>query len=296
MRPEAVDQALDVRFGDLLELLKARVTGMVVVSAAAGILLAVDEPVSWLVWSHCLVGTALVAGGAAALNQVAERDIDGRMRRTAHRPLPAGHIGAKPAVLVGISLAVLGLLLLAAGTNPFTALLAASTLGFYLFAYTPLKRTSPLAALVGAVPGAMPPVIGWAAVRGGLDAGAWALFALLFFWQVPHVLAIGWLHRADYARGGLPVLSVRDPGGRRTARLALASCAALLPVSLLPSALGLTGWLYTAGALLSGSLFLGGCCAFAVSRRDGDARRAVRLSILYQPLVLAALVLDRVLV
>jgi protoheme IX farnesyltransferase len=199
------------------------------------------------------------------------------------------------ALLCGVVLAILGMLELAWGANLLAALLAAGTLAGYVFVYTPLKRVSSLATVVGAVPGAVPPLIGWAAVRGELGPGAWVLFALLFFWQMPHFLAIAWLYRADYERGGFPMLSVADPDGLRTSRQALIYCAALVPVSLLPSALGLAGAAYFTGALLAGAWFFAASTLFALDRTTRNARRLMLVSVFYLPAVLAVLAADRLL-
>jgi protoheme IX farnesyltransferase len=278
---------------DLLGLTKSGITAMVALSAAAGMLVASTRPAPLALWLHTLLGTALVAAGASALNQVVERDYDALMRRTAGRPIPAGRLHPDLALLCGVVLALLGLGQLALGANLLAALLAAGTLAGYVFVYTPFKRVSSLATVVGAVPGAVPPLIGWAAVRGDLPAPAWLLFALLFFWQMPHFLAIAWLYRADYARGGFPMLSVADPEGLRTSRQALLYCAALLPVSLLPSAFGLAGAVYFAGALLAGIWFFVAAVLFALDRNPVSARRLMLVSVFYLPVVLAALAADR---
>jgi heme o synthase len=295
MRAGTLAAVAGLRPRDLLDLTKAGITAMVAVSAAAGMLVAAQTPTDPLLWLHTLLGTALVSAGASALNQVVEREHDGLMRRTAGRPIPAGRLHPDLALLCGVLLAVLGLLELAWGANLLAALLAAGTLAGYVFVYTPLKRVSSLATVVGAVPGAVPPLIGWAAVRGDLAPAAWVLFALLFFWQMPHFLAIAWLYRADYARGGFPMLSVSDEDGLRTSRQALLYCAALVPVSLLPSALGLAGAVYFVGALLAGAWFFVASVLFALDRSTAAARRLMLVSVFYLPLVLAALAADRLL-
>jgi protoheme IX farnesyltransferase len=294
LRP-AVVEVEALRWRDFTELTKSGITAMVVVSAAVGLLLASDGGVSWTLWASTLLGTALVASGASALNQVVERESDARMRRTAGRPIPAGRLHPDAALLCGVALAVAGLLLLALLVNLLTALLAAATLAGYIFVYTPLKRVSSLATVVGAVPGAVPPLIGWAAVQDQLTPGAWALFALLFFWQMPHFLSIAWLYRADYARGGFPMLSVSDTDGTRTARQALLYCSALLPVSVLPAVMGLVGPVYLVGALVLGCWFLWSCGLFALGRTIHNARRMMLVSVFYLPLVLAVLVCDQLL-
>ena len=282
-----------VRLRDLSGLAKSGITSMVALSAAAGMLVAADGWLPPALWVHTLLGTALVSAGASALNQVIEREHDARMRRTAQRPIPSGRVHPDLALLWGVALGVGGMLELAFGANLLAALLAGLTLFGYVFVYTPLKRVSSLATVVGALPGAAPPLIGWVAVRGTLDPEAWALFGLLFFWQMPHFLAIAWLYRADYERGGFPMLSVADPDGLRTSRQALIYCAALVPVSLLPAALGQVGALYFAGALAAGAWFLASSAAFALDRSTRAARRLMLVSVFYLPVVLTALAVDR---
>ncbi len=279
---------------DLVELTKPRITLMVVVTAGIGLLLASGGKVPMAMVLHALVGTGLVAAGSAALNHVLERDIDALMRRTANRPLPAGRMHPDLALTFGVGLAVAGLVELTLGVNLLTALLGAAALAGYVFVYTPLKKISPLATVVGAVPGAIPPMMGWVAVTESLDPGAWVLFAILFLWQLPHFLAIAWMCREDYARAGLPMLPVIHPDGRSTARQMVLYGAALLPVSLLPSVLGLTGSAYFLGAMGLGLFFLAVCVAFAVSLSTLAARRVLLTSVLYLPAVLAVMVLDRV--
>lgn len=266
---------------------------MIVVSTAVGFLLAATEPQPWWLWFHTLLGTALVSAGSSGLNQVVERDLDSRMRRTAQRPIPAGRVHPDLALAVSVVLAILGIVELVLMVNPLAAFLAGATLAGYVFIYTPLKRLSSLSTIVGAVPGAVPPMIGWAAVRGEIGAGALALFALLFFWQMPHFLAIAWMYREDYARGGFPMLSVDDPDGLRTARQAVLYCAALVPVSLLPSSLGLVGVAYLVGALVLGVFYFWASLQFAFDRSVAKAKRLMLVSVIYQPLILAVLVIDR---
>jgi protoheme IX farnesyltransferase len=295
MRAGELAAVAGFRVRDLMGLTKSGITAMVAVSAAAGMLVASTRPAPFVLWLHTLLGTALVAAGASALNQVVERDHDALMRRTAGRPIPSGRLHPDVALLCGVLLAVLGLAQLAWGANLLASLIAAGTLAGYVFVYTPLKRVSSLATVVGAVPGALPPLIGWAAVRGDVDAPGWLLFALLFFWQMPHFLAIAWLYRADYERGGFPMLSVSDPDGLRTSRQALLYCAALVPVSLLPSAFGLAGAMYFGGALVVGAWFFVAAVLFALDRNPASARRLMLVSVFYLPLVLTALAADRLL-
>jgi heme o synthase len=283
-----------VRIADFTEMTKPGITLMVVLTAGLGFLLAGGETFSFLLLVYTLLGTGLVSGGASVLNHVLERETDALMQRTANRPLPAGRMDPDVALLFGVAVAVAGLLVLYFAVNPLTALLGVAALAGYVFVYTPLKRVSSLATIIGAVPGAIPPMMGWSAVRGELDLAAWGLFGLLFFWQMPHFLAIAWLCREDYAKGGFPLLTVNDPDGTRTARQAVLWGAALIPVSLLPSALGLMGGLYFMGALVLGLVYLGFGLAFARSRSTAGARWLMLASILYFPAVLLVMLLDRV--
>lgn len=282
------------RLDDWVELTKPRITVMVVVTAGIGVLLAAQAAPSWRLLFHALVGTWLIAAGSAAINHVLERDSDARMTRTRMRPLPTGRLTPWPATVFGVLLAGLGAFQLAHRVNGLTALLGLVAFFAYVAVYTPLKRRTALATLVGAVPGAIPPMMGWTAVTGRLDAGAWILFALLFLWQLPHFLAIAWMCREDYGRAGFPMLPVLHPDGRSTARQMVLYSAALIPVSLGPSALGLTGASYFVGALLLGTAFLGVCLQFSRSISERAARRVLLASVAYLPGVLAAMVIDRV--
>jgi len=285
---------LGVLCADLTELTKPRITLMVVLTAGIGLLLAAGGKVSFSLVVHTLLGTGLVAAGSSALNQVLEKDLDALMNRTAQRPLPAGRMHPDTALLFGVALAIVGLLELTLFVNLLTALLGTLALASYVFLYTPLKRVSSLATVIGAIPGAIPPLMGWTAVTNEIAPGAWVLFGILFLWQLPHFLAIAWMCREDYARAGLPMLPVVDPDGRSTARQMVLWGAALLPVSLLPTILGLTGLTYFLGTLALGCFFLGVCVAFALSFSTRAARRVLLVSVLYLPAVLAVMVLDRV--
>ena len=285
--------ALGALAADLAELTKARITLMVMVTAAAGFLLASGGSLDVVRLVNALVGTGLVAAGAGVLNQVLERDVDALMRRTADRPIPAGRIDPDAALSLGVVVAVAGLAYLALTVNLLTSMLGAATLAAYVFVYTPMKRISSLATLIGAIPGAVPPMMGWTAARDAIDPGAWALFGILFLWQLPHFLAIAWMYRADYERGGFPMLPVLDPEGGRTARQMILYAAALVPVSLAPSALGLTGEVYFLGALALGLAFLGFAFAFDRARSGRAARHLLLVSVVYLPAILAVMVLDR---
>ena len=283
---------------DYLALTKPRIVAMVLVTVAAGYVLAPPSAISgaarMLVLAHLLVGTALVAAGTNALNQVWERDVDAHMRRTAGRPLPAGRLSVVEATVFAVGAGLLGVAYLGLLVNRLTATIAAATLVSYVLVYTPLKRRTALATLVGAVPGALPIVGGWTAAGGALDARAWLLFALLFLWQLPHFLALGWIYRDDYARAGLPTLSAGDPDGRRTFRQAALDAAALLAVSLAPTLIGMTGAFYFIGAigLSTWLLWTSGACARNPS--TDRARRLFRATLVYLPSILFLLIVDRV--
>jgi len=278
---------------DWLVLAKARITALVLVTTAAGYVLGSRATVDFGRLGLTLVGTALAAAGAGALNQVAERRADALMRRTASRPVAAGRIGPLRGLVFGLAAGSAGVLWLAVLVNPMTAVLALLTIGLYIGVYTPLKRLTSLNTLVGAVPGAIPPVMGWTAAKGSIDPGAWALFAILYLWQLPHFLAIAWMYREDYARAGFPMLPVVDTGGEWTGRQAVLATAALLPVSLLPTLLGLTGAVYFFGALTLTLAFAAFALGLALSRRRVAARRLLLASVAYLPILLALLVLDR---
>jgi protoheme IX farnesyltransferase len=279
---------------DYFQLLKPRITFLVLVTTAAGCVLAAGGPLPWLLVLHTLIGTALASGGASALNQYMERDVDGLMRRTQNRPLPQGRVSARAALIYGVAVSAAGVVYLAAVVNVLSAGVAAFTILSYLLIYTPSKRVTWLSTFIGAVPGAMPPVIGWAALSGDLGPEAWVLFAIMFLWQIPHFLAIAWMYRTDYARAGFPVLPVQDPGGERTSRHITWNCIALLVMSLLPTWMGLTGRVYFVGALLIGITFLAFGIATSVLRSNVSARRLLVASVIYHPILLALIVFDAV--
>jgi protoheme IX farnesyltransferase len=281
------------RAADYLELAKPRVAVLVLFTVAAGVLLASGGVVPAAVLFHTLLGTALVAAGASALNQWLERDSDAHMRRTANRPLPSGRLQSLEVFLFGTLLGALGVGYLAL-TLPHAAaaVVAAVTFFLYVAVYTPLKRRTTLNTLIGAVPGALPPVIGWAAASGGLGGGAVALFLIVFVWQVPHFLAIAWIYRDEYRRAGLCMLPVVDRDGSQTARNMILYCLTLFPVSLLPVLSGSAGPVYLAGAVLLGAGFLAPALGFGRHKDVTQARRVLRASLLYLPGLLALLVLD----
>jgi heme o synthase len=243
---------------------------------------------------HALVGTALAAGGTLALNQYLERDVDGRMARTRSRPLPDGRLAAAEALVFGALTTAAGLLYLALAVDLATALVTSLTVLLYLFAYTPLKLVSPLCMVIGAVPGALPPVTGWVAARGELGVGAGILFSILFLWQLPHTLAIARLYRDDYAAAGIQVLPVVDPDGASTERQIVAGCLALLAVGLLPTLVGLAGPIYFVGAFALGAAFLACGLAQAFAPSVATARRLLLASVMYLPLLLGLMALDKV--
>jgi protoheme IX farnesyltransferase len=240
-----------------------------------------------------MVGTALVAGGSAAFNQYYERVTDGLMRRTKGRPLPGHRLQPVEALWFASALSMVGVLQLALGANLLAALVALVTLVAYVGVYTPMKLRSPLSTVVGAIPGALPPIIGWAAVRGSLEPVSWALFAIGFLWQLPHFLAIAWLYRADYERAGFPMLPVIEPDGRSTGRQAVAYAAALVPVSLAPTAFGLAGTVYFVAAFVLSLGFLALALRFAASRSTSAARALFFGSILYLPLLWAFMIVGK---
>ena len=285
--------AAPLRAAHFLALTKPRLNTLVVASAGVGYWLGATGPLDLLVTLHLLLGTALVAGSAAALNQVEERHIDARMARTQARPLPASRVTPLEARLFGAVLGVVGLLELTVRVHPLAAAVALATLLSYVWIYTPLKRRTWWATIVGAVPGALPPVIGWAAARGALGAEALVLFGILFFWQIPHFHALSWLYREDYIRAGLPIVAARDPDGQRTARHALAFAMALVPVSLTPALVGLGGNGYLVVAALAGSFFVLLAARFLQQRTEWRARSLFIGSLLYLPVIWSALLVER---
>jgi len=277
------------RIRDFLALTKPRVVLMVLVTTAVGFYLAAAGPPDWPRLVLTLLGTALAAGGTVALNQYLEREVDALMERTRQRPLPQGRLRPAEALWFGAAITVAGLLVLLS-VGPLAALVTAATVGLYLFAYTPLKRRSPLCLAVGAASGALPPLTGWVAARGEFGAGAGVLFGILFLWQLPHTLAIARLHQDDYARGGIRLLPDSRAGAEAQA---LAGSSGLLLLGLFPTLLGLTGQLYLFGALALGALLLG-CGALEACRPSrAAARRLLRASLLYLPVLLILMTLDK---
>jgi len=281
------------RAGAFAELTKPRITGLIVLTSAAGFALASSGRIDYLRMISAMIGIALLSSGIATVNQYMERDLDALMRRTASRPLPSGKLLPWEALVFGIGLTVLAEVYLAFLVNPLTGLLGLTVIAGYLFAYTPLKTKTSLSTLVGAFPGAVPPLIGWTAARGELSLEAWVLFAILFLWQFPHFLAIAWMYREDYARAGILMLPVIEPDGRVTAQQIVVYTLMLLPVSLLPTVLGISGKVYLAGAVVLGLLFLYSSVRAAFSQSRQEARRLLLASVIYLPLLFILMVIDR---
>jgi len=275
---------------DYLELSKARIVLMVLITTAAGYLFAAPH-VDVALLLNTLVGTALVAAGTNALNQYVEREHDAKMRRTARRPLPAGRIAPRDALLFSCAIAVIGTIYLGLAVNWITAFLGAFTLTTYIFVYTPLKRRSTACTIIGAIPGAIPPLMGWTAATGSLSIGGWIVFAILFFWQLPHFMAISWMYREDYGRAGFHMLSVEDADGAATARSAIFYSVALLLVSILPPLFHLGSFAYSVAAALCGAAILGASIVFRRERSNRNARRLFMMSNLYLIVVMVLLVL-----
>ncbi len=276
-----------------LALTKPDVTFLVVLTTGAGAYLAFRGPADLALIAHAVLGTTLISAGTSALNHYLERDSDALMRRTTSRPLPARVLSPDTARLFGIGLAVAGAVYLLLLVNPLACLLGVSTCLAYLAFYTPLKKRTTWATLVGAFPGAVPPLIGWAAVRGSLGIEAWILYAILFLWQFPHFYSISWMYREDYARAGIQMLPVVDRSGEATYRRILAYTAALIPVSLLPSAAGLAGSRYLFGAIMLGLAFLLVGTWSARSKSNASAKWLMHASVIYIPALLGLMMLDK---
>ncbi len=281
------------KLSDYLALTKPRVTFMVLLTMMFGFYLGGRGDMDWALLLHALFGTALVAGGTSALNQYLERDLDAKMQRTKNRPLPTGRLAPNAALAFGVLISIYGLAHLLVFVNVLTALLAGFTLASYVFLYTPLKTRSAISTIVGAVPGALPPMGGWTAARGELGIEAWVLFAILFIWQLPHFLAIAWIYREDYARGGFPMLPVIDPEGHSVGRQVLTNCLALLPVSLLPTLVGMAGSIYFFGALGLSLLFFISGLGVTTQRTNLSAQRLMHASLLYLPMLLGLMAFDK---
>jgi len=289
-------QARDRRrvVADLIALTKPRVVLMILVTTVVGYYVGLSGAPDYAKFVHLLVGTLLAAGGTLALNQYWERDVDARMERTRVRPLPEGRLAPLEALLFGTAVTVAGLGYLGAFVGAMVLLVTAATTVLYLFAYTPLKLRTPLCTIVGAVPGALPPVTGWVASREAFGIGAWVLFGILFLWRLPHTLAIARLYRDDYARAGVRLLPVVDAQGTSTERQIVTGCLALLAVSLLPTLIGLAGPIYFVGAFLLGTAFVVLGTRQALTPSASSARHVLFASLLYLPILLALLAYDKV--
>ena len=279
---------------DFLALTKPRVVAMVLVTTGVGFYLGTVGATDFLLLLRTLVGTALAAGGTLALNQFLERDVDAKMERTRLRPLPDGRLQAAEAFIFGLVVTLAGVFYLWLTVSVLSGVVTAAISVIYLGLYTPLKRITPLCSVVGAVPGALPPVTGWVAAHDGFGVQAWILFAIVFLWQLPHSLAIAQLYREDYARAGIQFLPIVEPDGKSTGRQIMINCLALLPVGLLPTLLGLSGPVYFIAALVFGLAFLAYGISFAVSPTAPAARHLLLASLLYLPAVLITMALDKV--
>lgn len=277
---------------DYIALTKPRITWLILMSTGIGYYFGLAGPMDWLVLLHTLIGTALLASGTATLNQWYERDADARMFRTGQRPLPSGRIRPLNALVYGILLVLAGMVELAWGVNALSAVIGFATVASYLCLYTPMKQKTWWSTTVGAFPGAMPPLIGYAAAHGTLTPEAWTLFAIIFLWQFPHFYAIAWMYRDDYARAGIRMLPVVEPDGRSTARQIMLFAILLIPVSLLPGFLKMSGIFYVGAALLLGLWFLKSAREVARERTIPSARGVLKASVIYLPLLYLALIID----
>ena len=289
----AVGSVRHTLVSDIAELIKARLTLLVLLTTAVGFYLASESPIDYRALLHTVFGTAAAAAGAAALNQWWERRADALMRRTKSRPLPAGRMAPAQALAFGAALSLFGVVYLAVVCNALSAALAAITIVIYIFAYTPLKRASTANTAVGAIPGAIPPMIGWAAARGNIGVEAWSLFVIVFLWQMPHFFAIAWMCREDYARAGFRMISSDDCSGQRSASQSVFFCILLLVLAGLPAFVGMVSYAYQAIELLLGGLFVAVAMRFLRLRTHSAARLLFITSIAYLPLLLAALVLTK---
>jgi protoheme IX farnesyltransferase len=280
-----------------IALTKPRITWLILMSTAVGYFFGMKHAwrgmADWLLIFHTLAGTGLIASGTAALNQWYERHADSLMRRTAGRPIPSGKLSPNRALGFGIVLVAAGFCELVWGVNALTAILGALTMGSYLFLYTPLKQRSHLSTVIGALPGAVPPLMGYAASYGSLTNEAWTLFAILFVWQFPHFLAIAWMYRDDYARAGIRMLPVVEPDGMSTSRQIVLYASTLIPISLFPVLLGMSGKIYLVGSLLLGAWFLYTGVRVAFDRTNVRARQVLLASVIYLPLIYGLMVFDR---
>ncbi len=277
------------RFADLVELTKPRITFLVLITTLVGFYMGSRDGLNFLLLIHTIIGTGLVASGASALNQYIERDLDARMVRTRNRPLPDGRLAAGDALIFSSMISAAGVMYLLFFVNSLTAALGAATLAGYILVYTPLKTRTTLCTLIGAFPGAAPPLMGWTAARGEVDIVALSLFAILFLWQMPHFFAIAWIFTEDYTRAGFSM----HVSGKQTGRQIVFYCCALIPISVLPTFFGLTGMTYFIGAILLSFIYLGYGFAVALFRSTTHARRLLRISVMYLPALLILMMLDK---
>jgi protoheme IX farnesyltransferase len=292
--PPAKHTAFARRAADYVELIKPRLVVMILITTAAGFYLGAQQTVDWLLCLHTLVGAGLTAAGVLGLNQYLERDVDAQMKRTQERPLPGGRMHPLTALLIGAILTGGGMLYLTISVNMLSGFVISLIVVSYLFLYTPLKRKTSLCTLIGAVPGALPPVVGWVAARGTLTGEAWVLFAILFFWQLPHSLAIAYIYREDYAKAGFRLLPVIHPDGASTCRQIVINCIALLGIGLLPALYNVAGSIYFFMALVSGVAFLAFGIYLARTRSIKAARYLLYASLLYLPIVFITMALDKI--
>ena len=282
------------RAADFIELVKPRLVMMILITTAAGFYLGAQQTIDWLRCLHTLIGAGLTAAGVLGLNQYLERDVDAQMKRTQERPLPGGRMSPLTALLVGAALTGSGMLYLTFIVNVLSGFVISLIVVSYLFLYTPLKRKTSLCTLIGAVPGALPPVVGWVAARGALTGEAWVLFTILFLWQLPHSLAIAYIYREDYAKAGFRLLPVIHPDGASTCRQIVVNCVALLGVGLLPTLYNIAGNTYFVTALLAGVAFLAVGIYLARTRSVKAARYLLYASLLYLPVVFITMALDKI--
>ncbi len=282
------------KFADYITLTKPELTFLSVVTALGGFYLGVAGSLPIETMLHTLFGTLLVGGGAGALNQYIEREYDAMMRRTENRPLPSGRLSPTEVVLFGSILSIAGVVELTVFANPLSGFLAIATLVTYLFLYTPLKRITWVSTIVGGIPGALPPMIGWAAARNEITIEAWILFGILFFWQMPHFFSLAWMYRKDYERAGYPMLTVLDAEGKQTSLQILLFCVGLIPVSLMLTLYAGLGIVYFVGALVTGGLFLYFGIELLRTKSNTSARKMFFASLLYLPILLAFMVIDKI--
>ena len=292
--PPSKDSAFARRAADYVELVKPRLVVMILITTAAGFYLGAQQAVDWMLCLHTVFGAGLTAAGVLGLNQYIERDVDAQMKRTQERPLPGGRMRPLEALVVGAALTGSGMLYLTFIVNMLSGFIISLIVVSYLFLYTPLKRKTSLCTLIGAVPGALPPVVGWVAARGALTGEAWVLFAILFLWQLPHSLAIAYIYREDYAKAGFRLLPVIHPDGASTCRQIVVNCVALFGIGLLPTWYNIAGSVYFFTALLAGGAFLAIGIYLARTRSMKAARYLLYASLLYLPVVFITMALDKI--